>query len=279
MPRKEPGHFISANSPAHISWLLYQVPLQFLILKVYWQTPHKKEPDMKHLSKSFALAAASLLLYACSHHSAGPAPVREETHIRTAHFRAPAHVNMKHDSSHNLYAKMMDEMMDHMHAGDQDKRCVYTNFLSGMIPHHQGAVAMARYQIASGKDAGMIALAHQIITEQQAEIKQMEELLKNYRCPAPDKITPAYTRASQAAMEKMMMDFPDLDNEKNPDRAFAKAMIPHHQAAIGMASAAAENTKNKKILELAQKIITAQQTEIKQMQDFLKQSGVSTGYK
>lgn len=230
---------------------------------------------MKHLSKSFVLAAASLLLYACSHHGAAPAPAQETAPVRMKHSRGSAamHGERGHESSHNLYGRMMDEMMDHMHTGDRDKRCVYTNFLSGMIPHHQGAVAMARYQIATGKNEEMIALAHRIITEQQAEIKQMEELLKNYRCPASDGITPAYTRESQASMEKMMKDFPNLDNETNPDRAFAKAMIPHHQAAIDMASAAAENTSNKKILELARKIIAAQQAEIKQMQSFLNHAG------
>lgn len=230
---------------------------------------------MKLFSKYFIPAAASLLLYACSHHGTAPAPVQQETPVRMNHSRTSGtrHMNKEHDSSHNLYSRMMDEMMGHMHAGDQDKRCIYTNFLSGMIPHHRGAISMARYQIATGKDSEITALAHQIITEQQAEIKQMQEMLKNYHCPASDKITPAYTRASQASMDKMMQDFPDLDNETNPDRAFVKAMIPHHRAAVDMASAAAQNTRNKQIQELAQKIIAAQQEEIARMQDLLKRSG------
>jgi uncharacterized protein (DUF305 family) len=50
-------------------------------------------------------------------------------------------------------------------------------FLTGMIKHHEGAVAMAKEVQANGADPGVRTLADAIITGQQAEIDQMKKLL------------------------------------------------------------------------------------------------------
>jgi uncharacterized protein (DUF305 family) len=45
-----------------------------------------------------------------------------------------------------------------------------------MISHHQGAIAMAKTEIADGTNADLIALAKNIVTAQQAEIDQMKQM-------------------------------------------------------------------------------------------------------
>lgn len=50
-------------------------------------------------------------------------------------------------------------------------------FLAGMTKHHQGAVAMAKAELASGQNAEAKALASDIITAQNKEIATMTELL------------------------------------------------------------------------------------------------------
>ena len=50
-------------------------------------------------------------------------------------------------------------------------------FLTQMIAHHQGAVTMAKTEIAQGKNADAVALAKSIVTAQEAEIKEMQGLL------------------------------------------------------------------------------------------------------
>jgi uncharacterized protein (DUF305 family) len=50
-------------------------------------------------------------------------------------------------------------------------------FLTMMIAHHQGAVTMAQGEVAQGADSDAKALAQKIITDQQAEITTMQELL------------------------------------------------------------------------------------------------------
>jgi uncharacterized protein (DUF305 family) len=50
-------------------------------------------------------------------------------------------------------------------------------FLQMMITHHQGAVAAARTEVATGSSAEAKALAQSIITGQTAEVTQMQQLL------------------------------------------------------------------------------------------------------
>lgn len=50
-------------------------------------------------------------------------------------------------------------------------------FLRGMTKHHQGAVAMARTESASGQNAEAKTLASKIITAQQQEIATMSQLM------------------------------------------------------------------------------------------------------
>ncbi|OBA34374.1 hypothetical protein A5766_11165 [Gordonia sp. 852002-51296_SCH5728562-b] len=52
-----------------------------------------------------------------------------------------------------------------------------TLWLKGMIAHHQGAIDMAKTELANGIDPASRALAEQITTSQQAEIDRMRSML------------------------------------------------------------------------------------------------------
>lgn len=72
--------------------------------------------------------------------------------------------------------KRMDgPMMRGIQAGDPD-----VAFVQAMIPHHQGAIDMARAVLQFGQDDQVKAWANQIITAQQAEIAAMQEWLKQH---------------------------------------------------------------------------------------------------
>ncbi|MEU7620292.1 DUF305 domain-containing protein [Micromonospora rifamycinica] len=50
-------------------------------------------------------------------------------------------------------------------------------FLTMMIAHHEGAITMARQELADGRHAGARAMAQQIVTTQQGEIDTMRKIL------------------------------------------------------------------------------------------------------
>lgn len=59
----------------------------------------------------------------------------------------------------------------------------------------------------------------------------------------------------------------------DPDTAFIKGMIPHHQGAIDMAKVVLQYGKDEQVKGWANQIIAAQEKEIAEMQDWLKAHG------
>jgi len=105
--------------------------------------------------------------------------------ISTLAFAAPACAeNMQMDmskpmgghgaSSHafaEANAKMHKNMMIEM-TGNAD-----VDFIRGMIPHHQGAIDMAKIELQYGKDPEIRKLAEAVIKAQEAEIAEMNAWL------------------------------------------------------------------------------------------------------
>lgn len=52
-----------------------------------------------------------------------------------------------------------------------------TAFLTMMIDHHQGAIEMAQEELAAGADPAALELADAIVTDQSAQIAEMERML------------------------------------------------------------------------------------------------------
>jgi uncharacterized protein (DUF305 family) len=141
-------------------------------------------------------------------------------------------------------------------------------FIDAMVPHHQGAIEMARVALKNAEHEEIKELSHNIISSQQAEIEELKSIKKEEFGTSQ---VPMEMSQEQMRGMGMMMDPQQLANQKPFDEAFIDAMIPHHQSAIEMAQVALENSNNPKIKELAQNIISAQQREIEQMKQWGKE--------
>lgn len=69
--------------------------------------------------------------------------------------------------------KMHQPMMNGIMNPDPDMA-----FVLGMLPHHQGAVDMAKVELRYGKDPALRQLAERIINEQEDQMRVMQNWIK-----------------------------------------------------------------------------------------------------
>ena len=149
-------------------------------------------------------------------------------------------------------------------------------FIDAMIPHHQGAVLMAKEAQQKYKRPEIKQLADNIIKAQNKEIDRMKQWRKNWYSQAGNEPMAYDAKKGQTVamspeqMQSMMMSQDLGSADETFDRRFINAMIPHHEGALTMAHDALKNTKRPEIKQLAQEIVTSQQKEIDQMKQWQK---------
>ena len=124
---------------------------------------------------SLALRASALLLAAC-----GALASAHEGH---QHGAAPAAVGAPPAfvaSTEKPFAALMDDAMAVMDFGMRNapmSGVAEHDFVTMMMPHHQGAIDMAKALLLTTHDAALRNLAQGIIAEQQVEIARMQAWL------------------------------------------------------------------------------------------------------
>ena len=109
---------------------------------------------------ALAFAAALVAVPAAAQHAGhgAPAPRSAQEPASTREFRAAS--------------DRMHRDMAIAYTGNADR-----DFAAGMIPHHQGAIDMARIVLRHGSDPEMRALAENVIRAQEAEVAQLRAFL------------------------------------------------------------------------------------------------------
>jgi uncharacterized protein (DUF305 family) len=178
------------------------------------------------------------------------------------------------------------------------------HFIVMMIPHHEGAIAMADLALSRAQHPEIKQLAESIKTTQTREIQQMRDLYKQwYRTNVPA-WGPGrgwnWNQQTQGNNQQpvwgpgmgMYRNWDDwnqqwgsrmgccmhggwrgtnlsaLQNAPDFDQEFIQQMIPHHQMGVMMAQMVLSNSQRPEIQKLAQAMIDAQTAEINQMQQW-----------
>lgn len=145
-------------------------------------------------------------------------------------------------------------------------------FVTGMIPHHTQAVAMAETLLKkTGIDPAVTALAVKIKAEQAPEITEMTSWLTAWNVPSSSGSSMPGMDMGMGTGMMSNADMTALDSASGlaASKLFLSQMIQHHEGAIGMATTENKAGKNAGALTLAAGIISSQSAEISTMKKLL----------
>ncbi len=140
-----------------------------------------RHPEIKELAEGIASSQREEI------ETLQPAAKRlEEAGVEAADLGIPDHMSgMDHDGAALEGAKPFDRA-----------------FIDAMVPHHQGAIRMARVELEQGGDRELKALAEDIVDSQSREIEQMNEWRAQwYGKPSPAGGVPAEGDSGQGEEE------------------------------------------------------------------------------
>jgi uncharacterized protein (DUF305 family) len=163
-------------------------------------------------------------------------------------------------------------------------RQVDQRFIVMMIPHHDGAIAMAELALTRAKRPEIRTLAEQIKASQTAENAQMRSWYRQWY----GSDVPAWTAGGMGmgsgmrmgmgsgmgmgwGMPGMATSLEALKLAPDFDRAFIEQMIPHHRMGVMMASHAQWNTQRSELRTLQAAMVKEQSEEIGQMETWYRQ--------
>lgn len=133
------------------------------------------------------------------------------------------------------------------------------SFLLEMIPHHQEAVDSSQLLVSSTTDAELKQFLTEVITVQTLEINQMKTWLKDWY---------GLEYSADSNYLPMMGDLSTFEG-RNLEKVYVEGMIRHHQGAIEMAQKVLMLNPRPEIAQMAEEIVTVQQSEVETLQKWL----------
>lgn len=204
---------------------------------------------MKTTIKTLAMAGLLLFSQGCSKDNDDMIKIQEHDQ------------NLMMGIMHAMMAKMMTMPM----SKDPDD-----DFAMMMKMHHQGAIDMSNAELKDGDDPKMKEMAQKIIDAQKAEIVQLDAFLAIHN---PHMMSMEFNDQMMKEMGKngKQADLQVINGDIDHD--FAVLMIGHHHAAIENSRLELIYGHDASMKTMAQKIIDAQQAEIKELQEWLLSDG------
>jgi len=182
-------------------------------------------------------------------------------------------ISCSKDDDINIQPHDDNRMMDSMHAMMSRMEAMpktsdpEIDFPKMMIMHHQGAINMANVQIQDGKNDSLKRFSQKMISAQQMEITELENILNSETI---NNSAPGFTMEQMDHMMKMdqVSDIQYITGDIDGD--FATLMIQHHNSAIENSEAYLMYGSNTALKEMAEKMIDDQKKEIKELSEWIK---------
>ena len=154
------------------------------------------------------------------------------------------------------------------------------HFIVMMIPHHDGAIAMADLALTRAQRPEIKALARSIKASQTEENAQMRTWYRQwFGGDVPNWTTGGAMGMGMGGMDMGMgggmgmgmgTSLAARKNAADFDRAFIEQMIPHHRMGVMMASMAQTNSQHPQLRAMQQAMVKAQSREIEQMSQWYR---------
>ena len=137
-------------------------------------------------------------------------------------------------------------------------------FLDTMIPHHQGAIDMARPAVEKAQHPELREFARKIIADQEREIGEMRRIRERLYAGKPEAMNMEMPGMTDS-MKGMDMQKLNAATGNDFDLMFLEQMIPHHDGAVVMSRDGLGKLRDAEVKRLANQIIASQQEEVAQM--------------
>lgn len=145
------------------------------------------------------------------------------------------------------------------------------HFIEEMIPHHEGAIEMAKVALEKSKRPEVLSLARGIVEAQTKEINDMRTWYKAwFGTEVPEGGGMMHGMGGGIYMEGAVGDLDRLMAAADFDQEFLSQMIVHHEMAVMMGRMLLSGTTRAEMKTLADNIITSQTREIEMMRSWLR---------
>ncbi len=172
-----------------------------------------------------------------------------------------------------FYDCILCDMIDGMtHAELSDS--ISHNFITQMIPHHQGAIEMSRTILKYTTHIPLQNLALQIITGQTKSISDMRAIL--CQCDAIHNCKEdlrCYQTRTKKILQTLFCQMKHACSTNCVNGNFIREMIPHHCGAVAMSENTLRYCICPELIPILDSIIQTQKQEVQMMQCMLQRMG------